>query len=89
MGLNRTVMKDMTDSQSALGERTGNQQTTVAIERLALGAHQADTVLARIVLQPAESVLKFGIPRHRFIIGHTIAIETLLTRPAAQRTPTR
>jgi hypothetical protein len=50
MRLDGTVMKDMADSQSVLGQRAGNQQTTVAVERRTLGTHEADTVLARIML---------------------------------------
>jgi len=37
-----TVMQDVADGKSALGEAARQQETAVAVERLALRAHQAD-----------------------------------------------
>ena len=56
----------------------------MAIERRALGAHQALAAALGIFPQACEPVLKFGAPRHGVVVSDTVAVEVLAARPATE-----
>jgi hypothetical protein len=87
--LDRAVMEDVADGQSALGEASRHQQTAMTVERLALGAQDADLRSRHGVEQAAEAGSVFRPRGHRFIVGDAIAIEAVVARPAAQRVARR
>ncbi len=84
MRLNGAVMQNVADSDAARSERSRHQKATMAIERLTLGAHQANAMLRHIVLQTVETGLERGRSRHRLIIGDAVTIEIGIARPAAE-----
>ncbi len=83
--LDRAVGEDMAGRHAPLGERARDQQAAVAIERLALRAHQAQTLPPRLVDDPVETGAKRRGRRHRLVIGDAVAIERRIARPSAQR----
>jgi hypothetical protein len=89
MRLERAVDQDMAGRKSALGEGASNQQAAVTIERLALGAHQAQAVPAGFVDGAVETGAKRRRCRHRVVVGDAVAIEGGIARPAAQRVAER
>jgi hypothetical protein len=42
MGLDGAVVKDVADGKATLGEPSRDEQTAVAVERVAFRAHQTD-----------------------------------------------
>ena len=69
MRLDRAVVEDMADARTAHGERTRHQKAAMAIERLALGTHQAEAMPPGIVQQTLKTGLEARLPRHGFVIG--------------------
>jgi hypothetical protein len=69
----------------------------MTIERLALGAHQADAAAGaaiwsvgcatprRVGDQPFQRRLKVRLPRHRLVVGNAVAIKLRASRAAAER----
>ena len=92
MRLDAAVVQDVTDGKTARSERTGDQETAVAIERRALRAHQAEPAISRpmraklprIGDQGIEAGLKVGLPRHRLVVGDTVAIKIWTLRAATE-----
>ena len=62
MGLERAVAQDMADGKTALRQRAAHQQAAVAVERLALGTHQADAVVRHLAHDPIDTGVKIGRP---------------------------
>src|SRR5215471_6030542 len=51
----RAVMEDVACGDAAFGEAARNQETTMTIERFALGAHQTDARSPRVVEEPVKT----------------------------------
>ena len=66
------------------GQRAADQKAAVAIERLALGAHQADAVSLCGRHQPVETGAKFRLRRHRLVVRDAVAIERRVARATAE-----
>src|SRR5262245_63354179 len=83
--LDAAIGEDMACGDTLLGERARDQQETVAVERLALGAHQADAMAAAVLDQAVEAGTKVGGCRHRVVVDDAVAIELAIARAAAER----
>src|SRR5580692_2266677 len=89
MRLDRAVMQDVADREPALGKRAGDQETTMAIERLALRAHQADAPPRRERDEAVEAETKSVALCHRLVVGDAVAIKIGLAWTAAERVAER
>jgi hypothetical protein len=78
------VGTDVAERHSALRQRTTNQQTAVAIERLALRAQEAHPMTPRLIDDAVEPGTKFGPPRHGLVVGDAVAVELGIARTAAE-----
>jgi hypothetical protein len=83
--LDSAVVQDVPDREAPLYKRAAHQQAAMTVQRLALGAHQADALPCRDIHQFAKAGLEFRLRGHRLVIGNSIAVEVRLTRPAAER----
>src|SRR5262249_45057900 len=88
MRFDRAVDADMTERQSALGERPADQQAAMAVERLALGAKQAHAMARHFIHHPLETGRKFRPGGHGLVVGDAVAIESWIS-PAAESVPER
>ncbi len=79
------VLEDMADGKTAPGEAARHQQTAMTIKRFAFRAHQANTGMRCGVDQAIEAGAKFGLRRHRLVVGGAIAIEAFAAGAAAER----
>lgn len=52
------IGQQMLDDRAPFGEAARDQHRAVTVERLLLGAHQAEAAVARLRDQPVEGVLK-------------------------------
>ncbi len=82
------VVQYMCDSEIPGGKHARDQQTTVAIERFALGAHQADAAAAaaprRVGDEALDAGLEFALPRHSLVVGNALAIQIGTSRTATE-----
>ncbi len=77
-------MKDMADGKSCLGKRARYQQTPMAIQRLALGTHQADALFGCQPDQLPKPRAKVRLSRHRLVISNPVAIKADIARSPAE-----
>src|SRR5262244_4146125 len=89
MRFDRAVGADMTERQSALGERPADQQAAMAVERLALGAKQAHAMARHFIHYALEPGRKLCPGRHGLVVGDAVAIKAWIARPAAEGVPER
>ena len=80
----RAVMEDVACGDAAFGEAARNQETTMTIERFALGAHQTDARSPRVVEEPVKTSDVPGFSRHGFVVGDTVAIEPVIAVATAE-----
>ena len=76
-------MEDVACGDAAFGEAARNQETTMTIERFALGAHQTDARSPRVVEEPVKTS-DVAVGRHGFIVGDTVAIEPVVAVATAE-----
>ena len=69
MGLDRAVAQNVADRTAAPRQRPADQQAAVAVERLALRAHQAQAMLRHLGDDAIETGVKLGGGGHRLIVG--------------------
>src|SRR5258708_646745 len=74
----------MSERDSLLRQRAGDQQATVAIERLALGAHEAQAEAPHRFGEAIEAGAKRRRRSHPLVVGDAVAIERRIARPTAQ-----
>src|SRR5262249_56805122 len=72
MRLDRAVGADMTERQSALGERPAHQQAAMAVERLALGAKQAHAMARHFIHYALEPGRKICPGRPGLVVGDAV-----------------
>ena len=84
VGLDGAVGTDVAGRHSALGQGAADQQTAVAIERLALRAQEAHPMTPRLIDDAVEPGTKFGPPRHGLVVGDAVAVELGIARAAAE-----
>ena len=77
-------MEDVACGDAAFGEAARNQETTMTIERFALGAHQTDARSPRVVEEPVKTSDVPGFSRHGFVVGDTVAIEPVVAVATAE-----
>ena len=65
--LDRAVGADVPGRQSALGQRPPDQEAAMAVERLALGAKQANAMLPHRLHHAVETGAKFRPCGHRVV----------------------
>jgi hypothetical protein len=84
-----TVMQNVADRRTARRQRAGDQQTAMAIKRIALRTHQAQTAPSGVHKQSIEPILEARPPRHDLVIGDAVAIERRIARPCRRRAASR
>ena len=85
MWLDGAVAEYMTNGESSFGERPADQQTAMAVERLALGTQEADAVARALIHDLRQAGGKFRLRGHGLVVGDTIAVEAHIARAAAER----
>src|SRR5262249_46390315 len=85
MRLDRTVDANMTKLQSAFGQRPADQQTAVAVKRLALGTQQTDAVVRGLIHDSREPGGEFRPRGHGLVVGDAVAIKLRIARASAER----
>src|SRR5262249_37741480 len=75
MRFDRAVGADMTKREPAFAERPTDQQTAMAVERLALGTQQTNALTRGCVDHARKPGRKFRPCSHSLVVGNTIAIK--------------
>ena len=86
LGLRRdfSSVENVTDPNPILGERASNEEATVTIERITLGAQKSDAIVFSPFNHTAQSSGKRRGLRHLLVISHAVAVEMGLLGTAAE-----
>src|SRR5262249_12077000 len=83
--LDRTIGQNVANRCATLGERAGDQETAMTIERLALGTHQAKAMAGRLGKDAIDPGFEARRLRHGLVVGNSIAVERRIAWPPAKR----
>src|SRR5215469_10333808 len=75
MRLDRTVHQDVPEREAAFRQSASDQEAAVAVERLALGAHEAQAKAPPEFIDLIEAGLEPRRGRHLLVVGDTVAIK--------------
>jgi hypothetical protein len=77
------IMQYVSDAHAARGECPGDQQTAMAVKRIAFRTHQAQSPLPGVCKQVIETGPEARPLRHGLVIDEAIAIERRIAWPTA------
>src|SRR2546429_4483808 len=84
MRFDRAVGADVAKRQPAFGQRAADQQTSMAVERLALGTQETHAMARDLVHYSLEAGHEFRPRGHGLVVGDAVAIKLRIARPAAE-----
>src|SRR5262249_39311723 len=85
----RAVGANVTKREPAFAERSADQQTAMAVERLALGTQETDALARARIHDAREPGGKFWPRGHGLVVGNPVTIKRRIARAAAERVAQR
>jgi hypothetical protein len=79
-----SITQDVAHANSTLRQCSTHEETSVAVQRIALGAHESNPIFLCTLEDAIQSFVELGGLRHALVIGNAITVKLAIRRTTSQ-----